>query len=256
MGETLIFGHRGSKGTHPENTLLAFEQACQAGVEGLELDVHLTKDNELVVIHDETIDRTTNGTGYIKDLTTHELQAYSAGRPFKSYPLYTSSWDEERVPTLAEVFERVAGYPVQINIELKTYSIDYPEIEEKTVALVHEHQLQSRVIYSSFNLSSVQKVKAVDSEANVAYLSLEPFSSVKHLMTHYNFSALHLSQALLEDEVSEANFNATPIRVWTINSVAQIKKALALNLEGIITDYPEMALELKKEHLKSIGALT
>jgi len=246
MGETLIFGHRGSRGTHPENTLLSFEHTCKLGAEGIELDVRMTKDHELVVIHDETIDRTTNGTGHVGDFTLQELQTYSAGSEFKKFPLYTSAWDQEKVPTLAEVFERLADYPIQINIELKTYDANYPNIEEKTMDLVKHYQLQSRVVYSSFDLKAVQRVKALDSDANVAYLALKSLSDVKHIMTDNGFSALHLSPIILTDGTSAEDIQEVPIRIWTINPAEQIKQSLALGFEAIITDYPEMALEIKK----------
>jgi glycerophosphoryl diester phosphodiesterase len=121
MNQTKIFGHRGSMGTMPENTLLGFSHALDCGVDGIELDVQLTKDGELVVIHDEKIDRTTDGTGYVKDYTLHELKQFSAGVKFSDLELFDKNvWCLERIPTLEEVLELITPYQIELNIELKT----------------------------------------------------------------------------------------------------------------------------------------
>ena len=136
---TKIYGHRGAKGMYPENTLLSFKKAIDQGVDGLELDVHLTKDGEVVVIHDETLDRTTSGTGWIKDLTLAEIKQVSAGSKFSHFPYYQAEWDKEQVPTLKEVLELLEPYPIELNIELKTNEVVYEKIEEKVHELVQKY---------------------------------------------------------------------------------------------------------------------
>ena len=118
---TKIFAHRGSKGTHPENTLASFKEAVRVGSDGIELDVHLTKDGHLVVIHDETVDRTTNGTGEIRNLTLAEIKAMDAGGWFHN------KYAGEKIPTLEEVLLLLTelGFNGQLNIELKTDVIQY-----------------------------------------------------------------------------------------------------------------------------------
>src|SRR5690625_3867679 len=132
MTGTKIYGHRGCMGTFAENTLLGFRQAIRQGADGIELDVQLTKDGEVVVIHDETLERTTDGTGYVKDLTLQEIKQYSAGVKYAHFKTYDQVvWDRERVPTLREVLELLAPYPIELNIELKTSLFQYEGIEEK-----------------------------------------------------------------------------------------------------------------------------
>src|SRR5690606_22694732 len=127
-------------GIYPENTLISIEKAIEQGVDGIEIDVHMTKDGEIVVIHDEKLDRTTDGTGYIKDLSLAEIKKYSAGVKFSHFPHYDESvWKLERVPTLKEVFELIAPYDIELNIEFKTSLVNYEGIEEKVLNLVKKY---------------------------------------------------------------------------------------------------------------------
>ena len=184
---TKIYGHRGAKGKYPENTLLSFHKAIEKGVDGLELDVHLTKDGEVVVIHDETLDRTTDGTGWIKDLTLEEIKEVSAGSPFAHFPEYNTSWINEKVPTLKELLQFIAPYPVELNIELKTYIIPYEGIEEKVHAIVEKYGKGREVIYSSFHLPTMLRMKKVNPAAKIAWLLNEGISLPKDYMDSIRF---------------------------------------------------------------------
>ena len=126
---TKNFAHRGFSGKYPENTLLAFSKAIEEGVDGIENDVHLTKDGVLVVMHDELVDRTTNGKGYIKDKTYEELAQLDASYIFKEY-------GPQKVPTLREYLELVKDTDIITNIELKTGVFEYPGIEQKVLSLI------------------------------------------------------------------------------------------------------------------------
>ena len=112
-----IYAHRGSSGTHPENTIAAFTEAARLPVHGVEFDVHLTKDNELVVIHDETIDRTSNRTGFVKDMTLAELKSFDFGSWF------SPNFNGQTIPTLYEVLQLFAHTTHHLNIELKSFRI-------------------------------------------------------------------------------------------------------------------------------------
>ena len=149
----LIWAHRGASGYLPENTLEAFQKAVDMGADGIELDVHKTKDGVLVVIHDEMIDRTSDGTGWVKDMTYDELLQYNYNRT------HQESLSHATIPTLAQVFDLIKPTNLTINIELKTGIVFYENIEADTVALVREYGLENRVIYSSFNHASVLQVK-------------------------------------------------------------------------------------------------
>lgn len=127
---TYIFGHRGSAGTHPENTMISFQEAERAGADGIELDVQLTKDGEVIIIHDEKVDRTTDGKGYINNLLLKDIKKLNAGAKFQNGQF------KAEIPTLNEFFEWFKGTNLFVNIEFKTKSFSNYELEEKTVAMV------------------------------------------------------------------------------------------------------------------------
>lgn len=160
-----IWAHRGCSQMYPENTLLAFEKAAQIkGLEGIELDIQLTRDGEMVVIHDERVDRTTEGTGFVRDYSLTEL---------KKLHIYAGSYPSQQIPTINEVLDLLearlkAG--LRLNIELKNSVYPYPGMEEKIVGLVHKRGLQDVVVYSSFYAKSLERVRALDAEAEVGIL--------------------------------------------------------------------------------------
>lgn len=161
-----IWAHRGSSMMNPENTLLAFRKAAELeGITGIEFDVQLTKDGEIVVIYDEKVDRTTDGTGNVRDYTLNELKQL------------TISGDGEvhSIPTLRETFEMLAPYcknkGLRLNIELKNSIIRYEGMEQKVIDMVSEFNLEDYVVYSSFNHDSIGLVKQIKADAEVAYLA-------------------------------------------------------------------------------------
>ena len=171
---TEIFAHRGASGYAPENTLEAFRLAMEQGADGMELDVHLTKDGEVVVIHDETLDRTSNGHGNVRDYTLEELKKFSFHNHMEKY-------QGVQIPTLKEALNLVKNSRMKVNIELKTGIYWYEGIEEKTMDIVKTMGMEDRVIYSSFNHYSIQKVLEQNSDAETAYL----FSDVPLNMEKY-----------------------------------------------------------------------
>ena len=146
------FAHRGFSGKYPENTMLAFRKALECGADGIEMDVQLTKDGELVVIHDERVDRTTNGTGYVRDYTLDELRKLDA-----SY-IYSDEVGFQTIPTFDEYCQWVSGTPLVTNIELKTGVYPYPGIEDKVWPVLQRYHLEEKVIISSFNHESVLRM--------------------------------------------------------------------------------------------------
>ena len=152
--KTQVWAHRGASAYAPENTLEAFRLAAEMGADGVELDVQLSRDGELVVAHDETIDRVSSGTGYIKDYTLAQLKKLSFNRLFPKFK-------DARIPTLKEVYELLKPAGLTVNVELKTGIILYPEIEEKILALTASMGMEDRVIYSSFCHPSLVRLKAV-----------------------------------------------------------------------------------------------
>jgi len=161
-----IWAYRGCSMMNPENTLLAFKKAAELdGITGIEFDVQLTKDGEIVVIHDERVDRTTDGTGNVRDYTLAELKKLSI----------TGDDDSYRIPTLREVLELLKPYcmnkGLKLNIELKNSVVRYESMEQKVIDMVSEYDIESYVVYSSFNHDSIGLVRQLKADADVAYLA-------------------------------------------------------------------------------------
>ncbi|SER56370.1 glycerophosphoryl diester phosphodiesterase [Gracilibacillus ureilyticus] len=243
---TKIYGHRGSKGNYPENTLLSFQAAIDEGVDGLELDVHMTRDGEIVVIHDETLERTTDGNGNIKDLTLDEIKQYSAGIKFQHFPNYHPYWQQERVPTLEEVLQLLEGTDIELNIELKTYINIYPGIEEKLLFTMRQFGGNRKTVYSSFHLPSLIRLKQLDKDTNIAWLLHSPISNPSDYMQVFDLESFHLAKDLVSNDMFPDYQEMLPnVRVWTVNDEIELKKMLDIGVKAVITDYPEKAIHLR-----------
>ncbi|MBY0596125.1 glycerophosphodiester phosphodiesterase [Bacillus bingmayongensis] len=239
MKKTLIFAHRGVKSTHPENTMIAFQEAERVGAHGIELDVHLSKDSELVVIHDETVDRTTNGIGLVSEKTVAELQALDAGS-HKDPSFY-----EAKIPTLREVLIWLSTTNLQLNIELKTDVIHYPGIEEKVVDLVREYHLSNQIIFSSFNHNSVSLLAELAPEIPRAILYDEPIADPLAEAKKREATGLHPNFKLLTKEfVQAAQEQGYVFRPYTINESKDLQTMINYGVDVIITDWPMRAFEL------------
>lgn len=160
-----IWAHRGCSQMYPENTLLAFEKAAAIeGLTGIELDIQLTKDGHMVVFHDEKIDRTTDGTGELRNYTLTEL---------KDFKIDAGNGAYERIPTIEEVMELLEDNMrsgLKLNIELKNSKFPYEGMEQKIIELVHKRDIQKNVVYSSFSALSLQKIRGLDADAEIGIL--------------------------------------------------------------------------------------
>lgn len=241
-----IYGHRGSKGDYPENSMLAFKKAIEAGVAGMELDIHMTKDGELVVIHDETLERTTTGAGYVKDYTLAEIRTLSAGAKFTEFKHYTPCWDDELVPTLMEVLMLCKAHDLEVNIELKTHLIPYAGIEEKMLEVVNASGYNpAKMIYSSFHLPTLLRIQKLDQSVKVVWL-LKTMVSLPHdYMDTLGFESLHVNKDVVMSNLDFWKPIADKLRVWTVNAEAEIEALIDLGVSAIITDYPELAVKLQ-----------
>ncbi len=241
MNKTLIFAHRGSAGTHPENTLEAFQAALEANADGIELDVQLTKDLIPVVIHDETVDRTTNGTGWVKDLTLKEIQALDAGSWF--HPTFSTA----RIPTLEEVLHWISPTSLLVNIELKNGVIRYPGIEKIVLDLVIELHLTDRVIVSSFNHYSLVEVRRLNADIETAILFMEGLYEPWNYAKSIGANALHCFLPVAVPELLSGAYQAgTPVRPFTVNDDQHIQALIKGGCSAIITDWPEKAVAIRK----------
>jgi len=238
---SIVLGHRGASGYAPENTLEAFKLAMDMGADGFELDVHLSKDGELVVIHDETVDRTTDGTGFVGEMTLAELKALDASNHKEAYK-------GAKIPTLAEVYDLIRDTNHIVNVEIKTDNIFYPQLEEKVLALEKEMGMEGRIVYSSFNHYTVKKIRALAPDAQIGMLFgdvlVEPYDYCKSV----GANLLHPSKANLNvpgfaEKAKEAGLG---MNVWTVNEVEYMEKCLACGA-GIVTNYPDIAVKLRNK---------
>ncbi|MDX8345793.1 glycerophosphodiester phosphodiesterase [Rossellomorea sp. YZS02] len=235
-----LFAHRGVSGEAPENTLAAFKAAAESGAHGIELDVQLTKDGQIVVIHDETIDRTTNGTGYVKDLTWEQLRTYDAGSWF--HP----SFKGESIPSLEEVLDVVTAHydSMIINIELKNDLIDYPQLEEKVLELLNEKGMKEQTIISSFNPASLKKVRELDPDIETGLLFEGIPANILDRIKPLQVNALHCDASFAQSPTGRNVMDmGMPLRVFTINTVEEFQLVKKAGVEVVMTDYPGLFLE-------------
>ncbi|MDD3339695.1 MAG: glycerophosphodiester phosphodiesterase [Lachnospiraceae bacterium] len=238
---TKIFAHRGASAYAPENTLPAFRLAMEQGADGIELDVQLTKDGEVVVLHDETLDRTSTGKGLVKDYTLEELRTMS----------FHNHMEEHKgvaIPLLKEVLELVKPGRMEVNIELKTGIFWYPEIEKKTMDIVKAAGMEERVIYSSFNHYSIQEVRRLDPQAQTAYLFGDVILDVEKYAKNTGVDALHpaVYHLKMSDFMKRYKESGLKVRVWTVNKKEHMKEFMENGIEAVITNYPDIALDIRK----------
>ncbi len=234
-----VWAHRGASGYAPENTLPSFEKAVEQHADGIELDVQMTKDGKLVVIHDETIDRVCGQSGYVRDYTWRELQQINCNQTFPEY-------GTQRIPLLREVLELIQPTDLTVNIELKTGVIFYEGIEEQTIQLVRDCGMSQRVIYSSFNHYSARKVRQIDPQARVGLLHEDGIYEAPEYAARLGVQALHPAAWNLQypGYVEQAQQNGLDINVWTVNERAQMEQMCRYGVHAIITNYPDVALDV------------
>ena len=237
---TKVFAHRGASGYAPENTLSAVALAPEQGADGIELDVQLTKDGKVVVIHDETTDRTSTGKGRVCDYTLAELKELSFHNHMEQY-------QGEKIPTLQEVLELVKPGTMQVNIELKTGILWYPGIEEKTLEVVQNAGMEDRVIYSSFNHYSVQRIKSLNPSAETAYLISDVMLDVEKYALRTGADGLHpaVYHMHMADFMERYQASGLNIRIWTVNDRNDMKEFIEKGFEAVITNYPDVAIEVR-----------
>jgi glycerophosphoryl diester phosphodiesterase len=229
-----IYAHRGSSGTHPENTLAAFREAARLPIDGVEFDVHLTNDDELVIIHDEKIDRTSDGKGFVKDMTLAELRSFDFGSWF------ASEFQGEQIPTLQEVFDVFSKTSHHLNIELKSDIFPYEGMAEKVIELVVKKNLCPRVVISSFDHSALRTVKKVAPHVETAALFMEVLVDPLDYMRTIPANALHLTlSSALRPSTKKVIDEGVAIRVFTVNEKEYANALNQVGVTAIFTDYPE-----------------
>lgn len=239
---TLNIAHRGFKGNYPENTMLAFSKAIDAGADGIELDVHLTKDGEVVIIHDETLDRTTDGIGNVKDHTLKELKQYDASAEF------TGKYGRNEIPTLQEYFSLAADTDIITNIELKTGVYLYPGIEEKTLRIIDEFGLRNRIIISSFNHYSVLRMKDLAPQMKYGFLEESQIIGFPEYAKKYGMDFVHpVFHAVTGAYALECQRYDLGINTWTVNEPDDIRRMISRGVHAIISNYPDRVSRILTE---------
>jgi len=228
-------GHRGAMAYAPENTMPSFEQAHRMGAQEIELDVQLTKDNHLVVMHDQMVDRTTNGSGYIRDLTWEQVQKLDAGMHL------APEFAGVRVPALNDVLEWARG-KVSVAIEIKNGPHYYAGIEEKILACVTERKMQNCVLITSFDHPSLALMKEISlgmatgilfscRPADVVELARQTGADV--ILPHWTF--------VTTDIVEHAHREGLGVNPWAVNSDDAVRLMLQMGVDTITSNYPDRA---------------
>jgi glycerophosphoryl diester phosphodiesterase len=231
----VLVAHRGYKAKYPENTWAAFEAALSSGAEMIELDITLSRDRVMVVIHDDTLDRTSNGKGAVSDYSISELQNLDAGSWFDG------KFAGERIPALTEVLEKV-NRRAAVNIEIKSSAFEEaaPEdaIEKQVVALIRKMDLVDYVIISSFETRFLERIAALDPALALGVISWEPAdeSTVKTLekLGAYSWHAWH--EILTADQVELMHAANFKVFSFTVNEPEVLRSLTEIGIDGVFTD--------------------
>ena len=238
-----IFAHRGYSGKYPENTMLAFEGALKLSVNGIELDVHKTKDGKLAAIHDESIDRTFLGNGLVKDYDLRDLKKLE-NRDEK----FRENIDSI-IGTLEEVILLVSFKDdFVLNIELKTDVIHYNGIEEDVLEMLDSYDMIENTIISSFNHESLKICKKINKNIKTAVLYSEPIEDIVNYAKELEVYAIHPDYKLVDKSlIKKCHENNILVNAYTVNEKEDIERLIEEGIDGIITDYPNIALEILKK---------
>lgn len=237
----LIVAHRGYSAKYPENTLAAFRAAVDAGAHMIELDVCLSKDRRVVVIHDETVDRTTNGTGGVNTLTWKQLSRLDAGSWFDP------RFHQEKVPLLEQVLDAVKGR-LRLNIEIKpeAYEADGPvdAIERQVLSLIHREKMDGDILISSFEWQLLEKLRNLDPDIALGLLSDTPADqSLLHWYRRVGGFSWHPDfRVLTREQVATLHGLGAWVFPYAVNGRIDIDAMLALGVDGLILDDPTQVI--------------
>lgn len=235
---TKVYAHRGYSGRFPENTMLAFKEAAKTGCYGIELDVQLTKDGQLVVIHDERIDRTTDGTGYVRDYTLEELRRFNAAAS------WNGKFGFQPIPTFEEYCQWAAGEKLVTNIELKTGVYYYEGIEEKTLEMVRKYGLTDRVLFSSFLHSSITILRKLAPEIKCgALVENDGLGNPGYYCEKMDFQCFHPGwMCLPKEDVDSCKAHGIELNVWTVNDMDVLERLVECEVDGLISNFPAVCM--------------
>jgi glycerophosphoryl diester phosphodiesterase len=239
----LILCHRGAKNYAPENTLAAFKTSLELGADGFELDTQLTSDGHVVVIHDKTVDRTTNGHGKLSNLPLAELRELDAGSSF------SEKFRGEKIPTLDEVFETIGKHAI-INVELKNFSTPFDNLAEKVCEVIRHHGMQKNVMFSSFLPWNLKKTARILPEVPRGLITAKDWRGVWGRSFGFSFGdydALHPYLGnVTAQQVHRVHKLKRKINVWVVNKEDDLRRMFSWGVDGILTDDPQLALRVTR----------
>jgi glycerophosphoryl diester phosphodiesterase len=233
-----IFAHRGSSAYAPENTLAAFELAVRQDADAIEFDVKLSADGHAVVIHDQTVDRTTDGHGKVSELQLEDLKSLDAGSKFDV------AFAEEKIPTLEEVFESVLG-KIFINIELTNYASPWDDLPQKVAQIVSAFTAEEQVLFSSFNPIALRRIHKLIPAAPLGLLAFPGFAGAwarSRLGRWVPYQALHTEAAdVTTDLIQKQHHHGWKVNTYTVNHAEEMLNLFQMEIDGIFTDDPPLA---------------
>jgi len=235
----IIFAHRGASRHAPENTMAAFELAVKDGAPAIELDARLSRDGKVVVFHDPTLTRTTNGQGHVADMTADELRALDAGSKF------SAKYQGEKIPFLEEVFEAF-GNKLLINVELKNYWTPRDGLADRVCELLQRHSVLGSILLSSFHAPNLRRAAALLPAVPRALVAIRGWCGAwarSFGFTFGDYQALHPHVTdVTPQQVQRVHRLGRRVHVWTVNDLGDITRLAEWGADGIITDDPRAAL--------------
>jgi glycerophosphoryl diester phosphodiesterase len=242
----IILAHRGASAQAPENTLAAFELAVEQGADGIELDVKLTSDGQVVVIHDATVDRTTGAHGRVKDMPLNELRTLGTGS------FFSGKFESEKIPTLEEVFESL-GKRTFINVELTNYNTPRDHLVESVCMLVKKFGLHKRVLFSSFFARNLARAYSYLPEVPTGLLAMGGILGAWPRSFGFafgNYEALHPNiKDATHEQIKRVHRLKKRIHVWTVNAEADMRRMFDWGVDAIFTDDPQLAVKVRGEKI-------
>lgn len=243
--KTLNLAHRGFSSQFPENTMIAFEQAYQIGADGLELDVQLTRDAEVVIFHDKMIDRMTNGSGTLSELTLKDVQSVSIDG------LMQDELPRQKIPTLEEYLSWVHDKDFLTNIELKTLTGEDIGLESKVLKLIFEYGVEERVIISSFHRQNMARVKKQSPSIQTGLLVPGCNDHILKLTKELGMDYIHPHALSLDETLIEQSHHfELGINTWTVNELADLEKVANEGIHAVITDFPDLLKQVQDKRIK------
>lgn len=227
----LNLAHRGYSDKYPENTLLAFKKAKEAGFDGIELDVQLSRDGEPVIIHDEELKRITGEPGFVWEYTLEELK--------KMKVMENSGYGVQRIPTLREYFEMIYPSELITNIELKTSWNPYPGIEEKVLSMMDEMDIREKIWISSFNHFSAVRFKRLSPNVKCGLLEESRIVGMAEYAQELHMDFLHpVYYTITEQYAQEARARGLEIHAWTVNDAEEAHRLERMCVQAVIGNRP------------------